>query len=111
MSDRDADVSYEELVAANEVLNALAVAGVAIEARDGRLRLSPRSAVDEALQARVAAHRDGILSLLATRPDAATLWRQAVEIVAESLKLPPDVLEAAKSARIRWIPAARLKDR
>ena len=100
-----------ELVEADDVLDALATAGVAVEVRDGRLRLSPASAVDAALQARVAAHRDGILSLLATRPDAATLWRQAVEAVAESLKLPPDVLEAARSARARWIPASRLKDR
>lgn len=100
-----------ELVDADEVLDDLAAAGVAVEAVDGRLRLSPRSAVDAALQARVAAHKAGILSLLATRPDAATLWRQAVEAVAESLKLPPDVLEAARSARVRWIPAARLKDR
>jgi hypothetical protein len=31
--------------------------------------------------------------------------------VAERLKLPPDVLEAARSARVRWVPAERLKDR
>jgi hypothetical protein len=100
-----------ELVDADEVLDALATAGVAVEAVDGRLRLSPPSAVDEALRGRVAAHKAGILSLLATRPDAATVWRQAVEAVAERLKLPPDVLEAARSARVRWVPPARLKDR
>lgn len=105
-----ADV-LRELVDADEVLDALEAAGVAVAVREGRLRLSPASAVDAALQARVAAHRDGILSLLATRPDAATLWRQAVEAVAESLRLPPDVLEAARAARARWIPASRLKDR
>ena len=96
---------------AEEVLDALAAAGVAVEAVDGRLRLSPRSAVDEALAARVTAHKPAILSLLASQPDAGTLWRQAVEAVAASLKLPPDVLEAAKAARVRWVPAARLKDR
>jgi hypothetical protein len=100
-----------ELVDADQVLDDLAVAGVAVEAVDGRLRLSPASAVDDALRGRVAAHRAGILSLLATRPDAATLWRQAVELVAERLKLPADVLEAAKAARVSWRPAARLKDR
>jgi hypothetical protein len=100
-----------ELVDADEVLDDLATAGVAVETVDGRLRLSPASAVSDALRARVGAHKAGILSLLATRPDAATLWRQAVELVAERLKLPPDVLEAARSARVRWIPPARLKDR
>jgi hypothetical protein len=100
-----------ELVDADQVLDGLAAAGVAVEAVDGRLRLSPPSAVDVALRGRVAAHKAGILSLLATRPNAATLWRQAVELVAERLKLPPDVLEAARSARGRWAPAARLKDR
>jgi hypothetical protein len=97
-----------ELVDADEVLDALAAAGVAIEAVDGRLRLSPSSAVDEALQARVVAHKPAILSLLASRPDAATLWRQAVWLVAESLKLPPDVLAAAREARVKYRP---LKDR
>jgi hypothetical protein len=100
-----------ELVDADQVLDDLSAAGVAVEAVDGRLRLSPSSAVDAALVARVAAHKPAILSLLATRPDAATLWRQAVEAVAESLKLPPDVLAAARSAGVRWIPASRLKDR
>jgi hypothetical protein len=97
-----------ELVDADQVLDDLAVAGVAVEAVDGRLRLSPPSAVDEALAARVAAHKPAILSLLASRPDAATLWRQAVELVAESLKLPPDVLAAAREARVKYRP---LKDR
>ena len=100
-----------ELVDADQVLDDLAAAGVAVEAVDGRLRLSPPSAVDAALKARVAAHKPAILSLLAKRPDAETLWRQAVELVAERLKLPPDVLEAARSARVRWVPAERLKDR
>jgi hypothetical protein len=81
---------------------------VAIEAVDGRLRLSPPSAVDEALAARVVAHKPAILSLLASRLDAVTLWRQAVELVAESLKLPPDVLAAAREARVKYRP---LKER
>jgi hypothetical protein len=100
-----------ELVDADQVLDDLSAAGVAVEVVEGRLRLSPPSALDAALMARVAAHKPAILSLLATRPDAATLWRQAVELVAERLKLPADVLEAARSARVRWVPASRLKDR
>jgi hypothetical protein len=100
-----------ELVDADAVLDDLAAAGVTVEAVDGRLRLSPPSAVDVALRTRVASLKPAILSLLATRPDAATLWRQAVEVVAESLKLPPDVLEAARMARVRWRPATGLKDR
>jgi len=97
-----------ELVDADEVLDDLAAAGVAVEAVDGRLRLSPPSAVDAALKARVAACKPAILLLVASRPDAATLWRQAVELVAESLKLPPDVLAAAREAGVKWRPA---KDR
>jgi hypothetical protein len=100
-----------ELVDADQVLDDLAAAGVAVEVVDGRLRLSPASAVDAALQARVAANKPAILSLLATRPDATTLWRQTVELLAERLKLPPDVLEAAKAARVRWVPASRFKKR
>ena len=100
-----------ELVDADQVLDDLAAAGVAVEAVDGRLRLSPASAVNAGLLGRVTAHKAGILSLLATRPDPATLWRLAIEKVAESLKLPLDVLEAARSARVRWVPAARLKGR
>ncbi len=97
--------------AANEVLIALEAAGVAVEAVDGRLRLSPASAVGAALKARVIAHKPEILTLVSSQPEAARLWRQAVEAVAESLRLPPDVLEAAKAARVRWLAAARLKDR
>ena len=96
-----------ELVDADQVLDDLAAAGVAVEAVDGRLRLSPPSAVDAALLARVKASKPAILSLLATRPDAETLWLQAVELMAERLKLPPDVLEAVRSARVRWVPATR----
>jgi hypothetical protein len=96
MSDRVVNLCQAELGDADQVLDDLAAAGVAVEAVDGRLRLSPASAVDAALRARVAAHKPAILSLLATRSDAATLWRQAVEAVAESLKLPPDVLEAGR---------------
>ena len=54
-----------DLVDADEVLDALATAGVAVEAVDDRLRLSPASAVSEALRSRVAAHKPAILSLLA----------------------------------------------
>jgi hypothetical protein len=100
-----------ELVEADQVLDELSAAGVAVQVVSDRLRLSPPSGVDAALKARVAASKPGILSLLATRQDATTLWRQAIEKVAESLKLPPDVLEAAKAARVRWVPASRLKDR
>jgi hypothetical protein len=111
MSDHVVNLRHEDLLAADQVLNDLAAAGVAVEAVDGRLRLSPPSAVSEALKARVAACKPAILSLLATQPDAATLWRQAVELAAKSLRIPPEVLEAAKAARVRWVPAARLKDR
>ena len=91
-----------ELVDADKVLDDLAAAGVAVETAAGRLRLSPASAVDAALRGRVAAHKAGILSLLACRLDATKLWRQAIELIAESLRLPPDVLAAANAARVAW---------
>jgi hypothetical protein len=91
-----------ELVDADEILDELKAAGVAVEARDGNLRLTPPSGVDAALLARVKAYKPVILCLLATRPDPVELWRQAVEAVAESLKLPPDVLEAARRAKVKW---------
>jgi hypothetical protein len=103
--------STDELDEAALVLDDLAAAGVAVEVVDGRLRLSPASAVDADLRGRVADHKAGILALLADRMDAITLWQQSLELVAESLKLPPDVLEAAKEARVRWIPDSRFKDR
>lgn len=87
-----------ELVDADELLDGLASAGVTVEAVDGRLRLSPPSAVDAVLLARVKACKPAMLELLARRrppvPDAAEDCRRLVEAVAESLKLPPDVLEA-----------------
>jgi hypothetical protein len=91
-----------ELVDADAVLDELKAAGVAVEVREGNLRLSPASGVDAALLARVKASKPVILCLLATRPDPAELWRQTVEFVAESLKLPPDVLEAARRAKVKW---------
>jgi hypothetical protein len=84
------------------VLDELKAAGVAVEAVDGRLRLWPPSSVDAALRGRVAAHKAGILAILASRPDPVELWRRVIENVAESLKLPPEVLEAARQATVKW---------
>jgi hypothetical protein len=91
-----------ELADADAVLDELKAAGVAVEARAGNLRLSPASSVDPALLARVKAYKPVILCLLATRPDPAELWRRVIEDVAEKLRLPPDVLEAARQARVKW---------
>jgi hypothetical protein len=94
--------AVQECNAATAVLDELKAAGVAVEVVDGRLRLSPPSSVDAALRGRVAAHKAGILAILATRPDPAELWRRVIEDVAEKLRLPPDVLEAARRARVKW---------
>jgi len=94
-----------ELVDADAVLDELKASGVTVRVTHGNLRLSPASAVDVALLARVKAAKPAILGLLQaeeTPPDPAEIWRQAVEIVAESLKLPPDVLEAARQAKVKW---------
>lgn len=87
-----------ELVDADALLDELKASGVAVEARDGRLRLSPASRVDAALRDRVAALKPAILSLVVLKAEPTDLWRQAVEVVAESLKLPADVLAAADRA-------------
>jgi hypothetical protein len=87
-----------ELVDADAVLDELEASGVAVEARDGKLRLSPASRVDAALRGRVAALKPAILSLVVLKAEPTDLWRQAVEVVAESLKLPADVLAAADRA-------------
>lgn len=87
-----------ELVEADALLDELKASGVAVEPRDGRLRLTPASRVDAALRSRVVALKPAILSLLLANSEPAELWRQAVEVVAESLKLPPDVLAAADRA-------------
>ncbi len=94
-----------ELVDADEVLDTLAAAGVAIEAVDGRLRLSPASAVDAALRARVAAQKPAILSLLAARPAAADVWRQVVDRLQEEHDIPPAALADLRAAKTRWIKA------
>jgi hypothetical protein len=83
------NLSRDELVDAKHVLDDLAVAGVAVEVVGDRLRLRPASNVSEALKARAAASKAGILSLLATRTD---------ELADGSLKLPPAVPEAARPA-------------
>lgn len=102
--DRHADV-LTELVDAGTVLDELKAAGLSVEAREGRLRLSPASRVNEALRSRVAAHKPAILSLLATRPalpDATETWLAAVDRLAAQQEVPPDVLAALKAAKVKW---------
>jgi hypothetical protein len=101
-----------ELVDADEVLDELKAAGVTVEARDDRLRLRPASSVSEALAARVRLHKPAVLELLANRPpllDLAEDCRQLVEAVAESLRLPPDVLVAETVEQARERQAAAIE--
>lgn len=56
-----------ELVTADAVLDELKAAGVSVEAREGRLRLSPASRVNEALVARMRTLKATLLDLLAAR--------------------------------------------
>jgi len=85
-----------ELVDADELLDELKAAGVAVEAHGDRLRLSPASKVDAALQARVAAHKAATLSLLARtardREAAKAFYRRLVATVAETVRVPADCL-------------------
>lgn len=91
--------------AAETVLDELHAAGVRVEAREGRLRLSPASSVGEALAARVRLHKAAILALLASRPplpDATETWLAAVDRLAAEQEIPPDVLAELKSAKVKW---------
>jgi hypothetical protein len=91
------------LVEADEILDELKASGVNVEVVEDRLRLPPAGNVDEALLARLRPLKAEILGLI-TANDPGVFWRRAVELVAESLKLPPDVLEAARQAKVKWIP-------
>lgn len=94
-----------ELVDADAVLDELHAASVNVEVREGRLHLRPASSVDQSLLARVKATKPAILDLLATRsplPDAEELWRQAVERIADSCRVPDDVLADLRRARVKW---------
>lgn len=89
-----------ELVDADELLDELKAAGVTVEARGARLRLSPASRVSEALQARVAALKTATLSLLAARSggreSAKEFHSRLVAEVAETLRVPVDCLPACR---------------
>ena len=90
---------------ASEIVDDLAAAGVAIEAVEGKIRLTPAVRVDRGLEGRVRASKTAILELLATRsplPDGAEAWRAAVETIARGCRLPDDVLAELKAAGIRW---------
>jgi hypothetical protein len=93
----------EALVDADELLDELKASGVNVEVVEDRLRLRPAEKAHEGLLARLRPLKAEILDLLATQ-DPAELWRQAVELVAESCKIPADVLEAARQAKVKWTP-------
>jgi hypothetical protein len=111
MSGRLVNVCHDKLCDAERLLADLAAAGVATEAVDGRVRLSPATAASVALRARVAAHKPAILALLAVRQAAAAAeeYRGLVELVAESCRLPPDVLEVARRGDRETPEEARLR--
>jgi hypothetical protein len=92
-----------DLVDADEILDELKASGVSVEVVEDRLRLRPAEKAHEALVSRLRPLKEEILALLATN-DPAELWRRAVEFVAESCQLPPDVLETARQAKVKWSP-------
>lgn len=102
---RVANLRHDELVDADAVLDEIQAAGVSVEVRDGRLRLSPASKVGEALVARVRLYKPAILALLASRPplpDATATWLAVVDRLAAEHEIPPDVLADLKSANAKW---------
>lgn len=89
------------LVDADEILDELKVAGVSLEVVDGRLRLRPAEKAGEALVGRLRPLKAEILDLLSAN-DPGELWERAVDLVAESLRIPPDILEDVKRAKVEW---------
>lgn len=88
-------------VDADEILDELKASGVSLEVVEGRLRLRPAEKAGEGLVGRLRPLKAEILDLLAT-DDPSELWRRAVELVAESCRIPPDILEDLKAAKVRW---------
>jgi hypothetical protein len=76
---------------------------VNVEVVEDRLRLRPAEKAHEVLLARLRPLKAEILALLATH-DPVELWRRTVELMAERLRLPPDVLQAARQAKVKWSP-------
>lgn len=95
------------LVDADEVLDDVGAAGAAVEAVDGRLRLSPPSAVDAALRARVAAHKPGILALLKSRRPAARDRRGDHETPEEARSRQAAAVERLRLDRQAFVEEAR----
>lgn len=96
-----------DLVDADEVLDDLEAAGVAVEAVDGRLRLSPASAVSEALRSRVAAHKPAILSLLAAIRRPAGAGRGRAETPEEARTRQEAAIERLRLDREAFVEEAR----
>jgi hypothetical protein len=88
------------LVDADEILRELKASGMSLEVVEGRLRLRPAQKADAALVDRLRPLKPEILALLAIN-DTGDLLRRAVEFVAESCRIPPDVLEAVRPLRDR----------
>jgi hypothetical protein len=89
------------LVDADEILDELKASGMSVEAVEGRLRLRPTEKASAALVDRLRPLKAEILDLLTTN-DPSELWRQAVEFVAESCRIPPDILEDVRRAKVEW---------
>jgi hypothetical protein len=89
------------LVDADEILDELKASGVRLEVVEDRLRLRPAEKAGAALVDRLRPLKAEILDLLATN-DPSELWRQAVALVAESCRIPPDILEDVRQAKVEW---------
>jgi hypothetical protein len=89
------------LVDADEILDELKASGVSLEVVEDRLRLRPAEKADATLVDRLRPLKAEILALLAAN-DPSDLWRQAVEFVAASCRIPPDILEDVRRAKVEW---------
>lgn len=89
------------LVDADEILDELKASGVSLEVAEGRLRLRPAEKADAALVDRLRPLKAEILDLLQAN-DPGELWRRAIDLVAQSCQIPPDILEDVKRAKVKW---------
>lgn len=93
-----------------ELLLGLGRLGIRLEADGERLRYRPRSALTPDLLARLKEHKAELLAMLganAVAPEidqsnAVAVWRAALDRLEGDPLLPPDVMDALRSADVRW---------
>ncbi|MFM7519634.1 MAG: DUF4326 domain-containing protein [Planctomycetota bacterium] len=96
------------LVEAEATLRGLVEAGVRVEVAGDRLRLhpaDPAATLEEKLVERARRYKAEIRGLLATvppLPDPRETWLAAVDRLAETVHVPPEILADLRAAKVKW---------